>query len=80
MPQFLSTADPDFETAFRALLGQKREADAGVEAEVAEILRDVAERGDAAVLERTARWDRLTLTPATLGFTAAEIECHESWA
>ena len=42
MPQFLSTADPDFETAFRALLGQKREADAGVEAEVAEILRDVA--------------------------------------
>lgn len=74
MPQFLSTADPDFETAFRALLGQKREADAGVEAEVAEILRDVAERGDAAVLERTARWDRLTLTPATLAFTAAEID------
>ena len=74
MPQFLSTADPDFETAFRALLGQKREADAGVEAEVAEILRDVAERGDAAVLERTARWDRLTLTPATMAFTAAEID------
>lgn len=74
MPQFLSTADPDFETAFRALLGQKREADAGVEADVAEILRDVAERGDAAVLERTARWDRLTLTPATMAFTAAEID------
>ena len=74
MPQFLSTADPDFETAFRALLGQKREAEAGVEAEVAEILRDVAARGDAAVLERTARWDRLTLTPETMAFTAAEID------
>ena len=33
-----------------------------------------AARGDAAVIELTARWDRLQLTPATLAFTAAEID------
>ena len=74
MPQFLDTRDPDFEPRFAALLAQKREADAEVDAEVAAILADVAARGDAAVIEMTARWDRLRLTPATLAFSAAEID------
>ena len=74
MPQFLDTSDPDFERRFAALLGQKREADADVDADVAAILADVAARGDAAVIEMTERWDRLALTPATLAFSAAEID------
>ena len=74
MPQFLDTSDPDFEPRFAALLARKREADAEVDAEVAAILADVAARGDAAVIEMTARWDRLQLTPATLAFSAAEID------
>jgi histidinol dehydrogenase len=74
MPVFLSTAEPDFETRFAALLGAKREADADVDAAVAAILADVAARGDAALIEMTARWDRLTLTPETLAVSPAEMD------
>ena len=74
MPHILSTRDADFEARFRALLAAKRESDADVDADVAAILADVAERGDAAVIEMTARWDRLGLEPSTLAFTAAEID------
>ncbi len=74
MPQFLATTDVDFEPRFAALLAQKREAHADVDADVAAILADVAARGDAAVIALTERWDRLRLTPATLAFSAAEID------
>jgi histidinol dehydrogenase len=74
MPQSLSTRDPDFEPRFRALLAAKREVDSDVDAEVAAILADVAARGDAAVVEMTARWDRLELTAAGLAFSAEEID------
>jgi histidinol dehydrogenase len=74
MPVFLDTREPDFERRFAAFLVRKREAEADVDADVAAILADVAARGDAAVIELTARWDRLALTPATLAFTAAEID------
>ncbi|MCX7298926.1 MAG: histidinol dehydrogenase [Rhodobacterales bacterium] len=76
MPQILSTLDPDFETAFTALLGMKREDSPDVDATVAAIIADVRTRGDAAVIELTARFDRLTLTPATLRFTEAEIKAE----
>ncbi|HET9070040.1 MAG TPA: histidinol dehydrogenase, partial [Amaricoccus sp.] len=74
MPQLLDTSDPDFERRFAALLEEKREADAGVDAEVAAILGEVAARGDAALIEMTERWDRLRLTPATLAFAPEEID------
>jgi histidinol dehydrogenase len=74
MPQFLDAADPDFESRFAALLGQKREADADVDAAVAKIIAEVAARGDAALIEMTERWDRLRLTSATLAFTPDEID------
>jgi len=74
MPQFLSTTDADFETRFTALLGMKREADDDVDAAVAAIIADVRARGDAALIEYTTRFDRLTLTPETLAFSAAEID------
>ncbi len=74
MPQLLDTSDPDFEPRFAALLEEKREADAGVDAEVAAILGEVAARGDAALIEMTERWDRLRLTPATLAFAPEEID------
>jgi len=73
MPQFLNTAEPGFEAAFTALLGMKREDSPDVDAVVAAIIADVRDRGDAAVIEMTARFDRLDLTPATLAFSAAEI-------
>ncbi|MBA3324599.1 MAG: histidinol dehydrogenase [Rhodobacteraceae bacterium] len=74
MPVFLSTADPGFEQHFAAFLAARRETDADIDAEVAAIIAEVAARGDAALIEMTARWDRIDLTPATLAFTPAEID------
>ena len=73
MPSFLSTDDADFETRFLALLGQKREEAEDVDQAVAAIIADVRARGDVAVTELTARFDRLDLTPETLAFSRAEI-------
>jgi histidinol dehydrogenase len=55
----LDTADAGFEEAFRGVLHGSDETDTAVEQRVAEILADVRARGDAAVLEYTARWDEL---------------------
>lgn len=53
----LSTADADFESAFQRVLHWSAETDAAIEHRVAEIIEAVRERGDAAVLEFTARFD-----------------------
>ena len=74
MPHILATTDADFPARFDALLSMKREDAPDVDAAVAAIIADVRARGDAAVIELTARYDRLTLTPETLAFTAAEID------
>ncbi|WP_375570074.1 histidinol dehydrogenase [Seohaeicola saemankumensis] len=74
MPVFLNATDPDFETAFAALLGAKREDSVDVDDVVAGIIADVRARGDAALIELTARFDRLELTPETLRFSEAEVE------
>ncbi|MFN3281151.1 MAG: histidinol dehydrogenase [Tabrizicola sp.] len=76
MPVFLDTTDPDFEFAFRSLLGQKREEAEDVDQAVAAIIADVRGRGDRAVIELTARFDHLTLTPDTLAFSGAEIDAE----
>jgi histidinol dehydrogenase len=73
MPAFLNSADPGFEAAFAALLGQKREEAEDVDATVAQIIADVRARGDAEVIDLTARFDKLVLTPDTLAFSPGEI-------
>jgi histidinol dehydrogenase len=77
MPQFLDTSAPGFEAAFSALLSMKREEAPDVDAAVAAIIADVRARGDAALLELTARYDRLALTADRLAFCEDEIaaEC-----
>jgi histidinol dehydrogenase len=77
MPQFLNTADADFEGRFAAFLTTKREDAPDVDAAVAAIIEDVRARGDAAVIELTERFDRLALTPDRLAFSDDEIaaEC-----
>ncbi|WP_273687485.1 histidinol dehydrogenase [Ketogulonicigenium vulgare] len=74
MPLHLNTLDADFEQAFTALLGMKREDSPDVDAIVAGIISDVRQRGDAALIELTARFDRLSLTPETIRFSEAEID------
>ena len=61
-PARLSTADAGFEAAFRERLHWSAETDAQVEQRVAEILADVQQRGDAAVLAYTNRFDALAAT------------------
>ena len=74
MPIRLDARAPDFAERFRAFLATKREAAADVEAVVRAILAEVAERGDAALIELTAKHDRLDLSASGLKITAAEIE------
>ena len=55
----LSTAKSDFEEQFARVLHWSAETDDAIEQRVAEILADVRARGDAAVLDYTARFDAL---------------------
>ncbi|MEY8841485.1 histidinol dehydrogenase [Cribrihabitans sp. XS_ASV171] len=74
MPQFLDTSTPEFEGAFAALLGAKREDSPDVDEVVAAIIADVRARGDAAVIELTERFDRVALTPEGLRFSPSEVD------
>ncbi|MBI6628433.1 histidinol dehydrogenase [Pontibaca salina] len=73
MPITLTTTQPDFDARFTALLGAKREDSPDVDAAVAEIIADVRTRGDQALIELTARFDRLELTAERLAFSPEEI-------
>ena len=73
-PLELSSSAPDFNEAFTRLISAKRENDVDVNAAVAAILADVRARGDEAVLDYTARFDRLSLTADSLRISAAEIK------
>ncbi|MDO5657682.1 MAG: histidinol dehydrogenase [Paracoccus sp. (in: a-proteobacteria)] len=73
MPVMLNSTDADFETRFAGMLSAKREDSADVGDAVAAIIADVRARGDAALIELTARFDRQELTPATLRISPSEI-------
>ena len=74
-PARLSTAAATFEADFAARLHWSADTDAAIEQRVADILADVQKRGDAAVLEYTARFDGLTApTMAALELTQAELK------
>jgi histidinol dehydrogenase len=71
----LSTADPGFETGFVALLEQAREAAQRVDTAVAEIIAAVRARGDAALIDYTANFDRWRpADAAALRVTEDEVE------
>ena len=72
-PLRLSTADANFEHDFAQRLHWSADTDAAIEQRVADILADVQQRGDAAVLEYTARFDGL---PAD-GMAALELNQAE---
>jgi histidinol dehydrogenase len=74
-PLRLSTAQADFEARFKERLHWSGETDAAIEQRVAEILADVQKRGDAAVLEYTARFDGVQgKTLKDLELTQAELK------
>ena len=74
MPHFLSTEDADFEARFAALLGMKREDAPDVDEAVGAIIADIRARGDAALCELTARFDRMEIAPDRLRVAEDEID------
>jgi len=74
-PLRLSTASPNFEADFKARLHWSADTDAAIEQRVADILADVKQRGDAAVMEYTERFDSLKAADMTaLELTQAELK------
>ncbi|MDZ7865881.1 histidinol dehydrogenase [Acidovorax sp.] len=74
-PVRLSTDSADFEAAFRDRLHWSADTDAAIEQRVADILADVQARGDAAVLDYTARFDGLAAdSMAGLELTQADFK------
>jgi histidinol dehydrogenase len=74
MPLRLDARDPGFAAAFAALVADRRESDSGVTADVAAIIADVRARGDAAVAELTARFDRVDLDAEGWEIPLAELD------
>ena len=74
MMRILKFTDAGFDEAFRKIEQRAEEIPDGVEQTVKDILADVRLRGDAALFELTAKFDRLQLSAATVEVTTAEID------
>src|SRR5882762_11340671 len=73
MPVRLNRSNADFDELFARFLAAKREVSADVEAAARAIVQDVADRGDAALIEATRKFDRLDLDASRLRVTAADV-------
>jgi len=78
MARRLDARAPDFAAQFSALISAKRETEEDVAASVRAIVADVRERGDAALVELTNKFDKAALTAQTLRLNQAEIDAAES--
>lgn len=76
MPVFLNTTQSDFEAAFAALLTAKREDSPDVDDTVAAIIADVRARGDAALLDYTAKFDRMEITADKIAVSRDEVDAE----
>jgi histidinol dehydrogenase len=74
MPIRLDARAADFPAKFRTFLDAKREASADVEQAVRAIIADVAARGDAALFELTAKFDRVDLGAIGMRVRPDELE------
>ena len=72
MPLRLDASAPGFEKEFSAFLGRNRDTDENVDRIVAGIVADVRARGDAAVVDYTARFDWTGITAANMRISDAE--------
>jgi len=74
MIQVLKFSDRDFDEKFAAIEGRGASAPAGVEETVKQIIAAVRQRGDAALFELTAKFDRLELTAESIEVPASELD------
>ncbi len=68
----LDSSNAGFEQAFETMLNARRDQDSDVDATVRDIIADIRKRGDAALIDYTARFDRLRLDETTLRISAEE--------
>jgi len=74
MVRRLNAKDASFAADFDALLFAKREIEEDVAQAVRSLIADVRQRGDAALVELTNKFDRADVTAATLKISTAEID------
>ncbi len=74
-PAYLSTAIATFEADFKAKLHISEDANAAIGKQVQDIVLQVRQRGDEAVLEYTARWDAISVSSMhDLEITQADLK------
>lgn len=74
MAKRLNDVDPGFAAAFDAMLTEKREVSADVDAVVRDIIERVRADGDAALIEFSRRFDHIDLAATGLEISAAEVD------
>jgi histidinol dehydrogenase len=71
-PRILKSDTPEFKKFLAAILARRGGDSADVDAAVSKIIADVRKRGDRALIEFTAKFDRVKLAPAAIRVTPAE--------
>lgn len=75
MAKWFYSSDTDFVSSLKAFIAQRENDFAPISAAVSEVLDDVKQRGDAAVLDYTAKWDGVQLEDASaLRVAPSQIE------
>ncbi|MGA1725654.1 MAG: histidinol dehydrogenase, partial [Burkholderiaceae bacterium] len=69
----LRTVDADFEARFAQRLQWSAQTDEAIEQRVAQLLTDVRDRGDQALLEATRQFDRMP----TASMASLTIDAHD---
>src|SRR5271166_5002128 len=71
-PRVLKSRTPEFRKFLAAILARRGGDSAGIDGAVSKIIADVRKRGDRALIDLTAKFDRVKLTAATIRVTPAE--------
>ncbi len=74
MLRIMKFSDVGFAEQFRRIEQRAEEVPGDIEETVKAIIADVRQRGDAALFELSAKFDRIELTPATLEVSAEEMD------
>lgn len=79
MARRFNSTDTGFEAAFSAFVSERREVDEDVDSVVAAIIADIRDRGDTALLDYTARFDRLEVAAVSaLRVSEEEIKAAQA--
>ena len=71
-PRILKSRTPEFRKFLATILARRGGDSDAIDSSVAKIIEHVRKRGDRALIELTAKFDRVKLTTTTLRVTSAE--------